>query len=207
MSKHLILIGSVNLINKQTYHKHKQVVQVNDVINLLLWLWTLNRQTDIFMYITLTFLKLSNKFYCVQAAEIIKRKMLSKRITFIHQIKTNFLKPKFSHSKVNHDLPFISISFKKLWFQDVCNCIHFKQLDTSQIQNYPEILKPKTNKDPCCWWKFHDFFYHPMEISIPCCCFYPWKTHLLFFWLLLEIPYPQPPKFACVCFFQDSSLN
>ena len=36
MSKHLILIGSVNLINKQTYHKHKEVVQVNDVINLLL---------------------------------------------------------------------------------------------------------------------------------------------------------------------------
>ena len=47
-------------------------------------------QTDILMSITLTFLKLSNNFYCVQADEIIKPKMLSKRITFIHQIKTNF---------------------------------------------------------------------------------------------------------------------
>ena len=35
-------------------------------------------QTDknIFMYITLTFLKLANKFDCAQAAEIIKAKML-----------------------------------------------------------------------------------------------------------------------------------
>ena len=42
------------------------------------------------MSITLTFLKLSNNFYCVQADEIIKPKMLSKTITFINQIKTNF---------------------------------------------------------------------------------------------------------------------
>ena len=49
-------------------------------------------QTDknIFMYINLTFLKLANKFDCVQAAEIIKPKVLSKRITLIHQIITNF---------------------------------------------------------------------------------------------------------------------
>ena len=49
-------------------------------------------QTDknIFMYITLTFLKLANKFDCAQAAEIIKPKMLSKRITLIDQIITNF---------------------------------------------------------------------------------------------------------------------
>lgn len=41
--------------------------------------------------------------------------------------------------KVSHDLPFISISFKKLWFEHVFNCIHFKQVDTSQIQNYQKF--------------------------------------------------------------------
>ena len=77
-------------INIQTYHKHKQMAPVHYVINLLMWLWTLNRQTGILMCITLIFLKLSDKFYYIQAAEIIKPKMLSKRITFSHQINTNF---------------------------------------------------------------------------------------------------------------------
>ena len=40
-----------------------------------------NRQTKTFLCITLTFIKSSKKFYYVQAAEIIKPKMLSKGIT------------------------------------------------------------------------------------------------------------------------------
>ena len=51
---------------------------------------TMNIEQTVKMYITLTFLKLSNKFCCVQAAEIIKTKMLSKGMTFIHQMMTNF---------------------------------------------------------------------------------------------------------------------
>ena len=50
----------------------------------------MNIEQTVKMYITLTFLKLSNKFCCVQAAEIIKTKMLSKGMTFIHQMMTNF---------------------------------------------------------------------------------------------------------------------
>ena len=49
----------------------------------------MNIEQTVKMYITLTFLKF-NKFCCVQAAEIIKTKMLSKEMTFIHQMMTNF---------------------------------------------------------------------------------------------------------------------